>query len=49
MIAGGAAAHSDHGRGVAETFLAAARGNAPGMKSRMSRNSTSWPWILGWK
>jgi len=25
MIAGGAAAHSDHGRGVAETFLAAAR------------------------
>ena len=30
MIAGGAAAHSDHGRGVAETFLAAARGNAPG-------------------
>jgi carbon-monoxide dehydrogenase catalytic subunit len=30
MIAGGAAAHSDHGRGVAETFLAAARGSAPG-------------------
>ena len=30
MIAGGAAAHSDHGRGVAETFLAAARGEAPG-------------------
>ena len=30
MIAGGAAAHSDHGRGVAETFLAAARGQAPG-------------------
>ena len=25
MVAGGAAAHSDHGRGVAETFLAAAR------------------------
>jgi len=25
MIAGGAAAHSDHGRGVAETFLAAAK------------------------
>ena len=25
MIAGGAAAHSDHGRGVAEIFLAAAR------------------------
>jgi len=30
MIAGGAASHSDHGRGVAETFLAAARGEAPG-------------------
>ncbi len=30
MIAGGAAAHSDHGRGVAELFLAAARGEAPG-------------------
>ncbi|MBW2221220.1 MAG: anaerobic carbon-monoxide dehydrogenase catalytic subunit [Deltaproteobacteria bacterium] len=30
MIAGGAASHSDHGRGVAETFLAAAKGEAPG-------------------
>ncbi len=30
MIAGGAAAHSDHGRGVAELFLAAAKGEAPG-------------------
>jgi carbon-monoxide dehydrogenase catalytic subunit len=30
MIAGGAAAHSDHGRGVAETFLAVAKGKAPG-------------------
>ena len=30
MVAGGAAAHSDHGRGVAETFLAAAKGEAPG-------------------
>jgi carbon-monoxide dehydrogenase catalytic subunit len=30
MIAAGAAAHSDHGRGVAEVFLAAARGKAPG-------------------
>ena len=30
MIAGGAAAHSDHGRGVAELFLAVAKGNAPG-------------------
>jgi carbon-monoxide dehydrogenase catalytic subunit len=30
MIAGGAAAHSDHGRGVAEVFLAAAKGEIPG-------------------
>ena len=30
MIAGGASAHSDHGRGTAELFLAAARGEAPG-------------------
>jgi len=29
-IAGGASAHSDHGRGVAELFLAVARGEAPG-------------------
>jgi len=30
MIAGGAAAHSDHGRAVAEAFLAAAKGEIPG-------------------
>ncbi len=30
MIAAGAAAHSDHGRGVAEVFLAAAKGEIPG-------------------
>lgn len=30
MVAGGAAAHSDHGRGVAEVFLSAARGEVPG-------------------
>jgi carbon-monoxide dehydrogenase catalytic subunit len=30
MIAGGAAAHSDHARGVAETFLAMVKGEAPG-------------------
>ncbi|MFO8061223.1 MAG: anaerobic carbon-monoxide dehydrogenase catalytic subunit [Bacillota bacterium] len=30
MIAGGAAAHSDHGRAVAHTFIRAARGEAPG-------------------
>jgi len=30
MVAGGAAAHSDHGRAVAETFIEVAKGNAPG-------------------
>ncbi len=30
MIAGGAAAHGDHGRWVTEAFLAAAKGEAPG-------------------
>jgi anaerobic carbon-monoxide dehydrogenase catalytic subunit len=30
MIASGAAAHSDHGRAVAETFIEVAKGNAPG-------------------
>ncbi len=30
MIAGGAAAHSDHGRAVAETFIEVAKGKAPG-------------------
>jgi len=30
MIAGGAAAHSDHGRAVAEAFLAVAKGELPG-------------------
>jgi len=30
MIASGAAAHSDHGRGVAELFVAVAKGEAPG-------------------
>jgi len=30
MVAGGASAHSDHGRGVAELFMAVAKGEAPG-------------------
>nr|MBP7323704.1 anaerobic carbon-monoxide dehydrogenase catalytic subunit [Deltaproteobacteria bacterium] len=30
MIAGGSASHSDHGRGVAQTFLAAAQGSIAG-------------------
>jgi len=36
MVAGGASAHSDHGRGVAHVFLAMARGEAPdyGIKDR---------------
>jgi carbon-monoxide dehydrogenase catalytic subunit len=34
MVAGGAAAHSDHGRGVAELFLAVAKGEAPGYAIR---------------
>jgi carbon-monoxide dehydrogenase catalytic subunit len=35
-VAGGASAHSDHGRGVAHTFLAMAKGEAPdyGIKDR---------------
>jgi len=32
MIAAGTAAHSDHARGVAETFLLAAKGEAPGFE-----------------
>lgn len=34
MIASGAAAHSDHGREMAMAFLAAARGEAPGLEIR---------------
>jgi anaerobic carbon-monoxide dehydrogenase catalytic subunit len=34
MIAAGTAAHSDHGRGVAELFIAVAKGEAPGYKIR---------------
>lgn len=32
MVAAGTAAHSDHARGVAETFLLAAKGEAPGFE-----------------
>ena len=32
MIAAGCAAHSDHGRGVAETFLSVAKGEVPGYR-----------------
>jgi anaerobic carbon-monoxide dehydrogenase catalytic subunit len=38
MVAAGAAAHSDHGRGVAETFLAAARKETTITRSRTPRN-----------
>ncbi|MBE0467608.1 MAG: carbon monoxide dehydrogenase, partial [Candidatus Desulforudis sp.] len=34
MVAAGTAAHSDHGREVASTFLAAARGEAPSFELR---------------
>ncbi|MHC5037060.1 MAG: anaerobic carbon-monoxide dehydrogenase catalytic subunit [Planctomycetota bacterium] len=34
MVAAGTAAHSDHGRGVAETFMAAAKGEAEGYEIR---------------
>ncbi len=34
MIAAGTAAHSDHGRGVAQVFLAVARGEIPGYNIR---------------
>ncbi len=34
MVAAGAAAHSDHGRGVAELFISVARGEAPGYNIR---------------
>ncbi|MCU0723386.1 MAG: anaerobic carbon-monoxide dehydrogenase catalytic subunit [Planctomycetes bacterium] len=37
MVAAGAAAHADHARGVAETFLAAARGEAAGYAIRDER------------
>jgi len=34
MVAAGTSAHSDHARGVAESFLATARGEAPGFEIR---------------
>ncbi len=37
MVAAGAAAHSDHGREVATTFLAAAKGEAPGYEVKDER------------
>ncbi|MBE3069879.1 MAG: anaerobic carbon-monoxide dehydrogenase catalytic subunit [Planctomycetes bacterium] len=42
-VAGGAATHSDHGRGVAEVFLAMARGEAPdyGIKDRKKLLATA--------
>ena len=45
-VAGGASAHSDHGRGVAHTFLAMARGEAPdyGIKDREKLLSLAREW-----
>jgi len=34
MVAGGSAAHSDHGRGLAHTLIATAKGEAPGYQIR---------------
>ncbi len=44
MIAGGAAAHSDHGRAVAEIFLATAEGKVPGyeIKDEMKLLKTAY-------
>ena len=50
MIAGGAAAHSDHGRGVAEIFLAVAKGEAPGYEikdeQKLLQLALDWVWRL---
>jgi carbon-monoxide dehydrogenase catalytic subunit len=47
MIAGGASAHSDHGRGVAEVFLAAARGEIPGYEVKDEQKLLSVAMDLG--
>jgi carbon-monoxide dehydrogenase catalytic subunit len=49
MIAGGAAAHSDHGRGVAELFLAVAKGEAPGyeIKDEQKLLQVALDWGIG--
>ena len=47
MIAAGAAAHSDHGRGVAEILIAAARGEAPGYKIRDEKKLMSVAALYG--
>ena len=47
MTAAGASAHSDHGREVAQLFLAAARGEAPGYEIRDERKLRMLAHILG--
>lgn len=47
MIAGGAAAHSDHGRDVAEILIAAARGEAPGYEIRDEKKLMSVAAVYG--
>ncbi len=46
MVAGGASAHSDHGRGVAHAFLAMAKGEAPdyGIKDRKKLLTLAQEW-----
>ena len=47
MAAGGASAHSDHGREVAHLFLAAARGEAPGYRIQDERKLRTLAHFLG--
>jgi len=47
MIAGGAAAHSDHGRDVAEILLATARGEAPGYEIKDEKKLMSVAAVYG--
>ncbi len=47
MAAGGASAHSDHGREVAHLFLAAARGEAPGYRIQDERKLRTLARFLG--
>ena len=49
MVAAGAAAHSDHGRGVAETFLAAARGRPTITESRTRSSCARSPRTSRWR
>ena len=49
MIAGGAAAHSDHGRAVAEVFMSAARKETDAYKIRSRIPASCWKSPLIWE